>query len=315
MVRIKFFSTVEFLKIFIGTFGAIWTFLESGERFMGVIVIADKGWLYYLGILLLSTALSVGYAKYAALRNTNYLIIDLSKKIQDKMKSLNRRHKMMMVDQSYFKLLFVYWRIESELEKGKMVDGGHFALPAKTAFDYIIYVFSSLLNRLRNTDEFITLSNIDFWERVIKTRNTFLTDNLRAVERNVIIKRIVLVDRRVLDSKKFSQEREKINYVARGIYERYRRNTVNFERMDWFFYVSDQYDLDNQAPVPYAIMYNKASNEHLAVLPRFSETIEEDSQIEFHFSQRKNDDNILPYVHRYNETNAQKTNLYSIPDF
>lgn len=306
---------LETLKVFIGIFSAIWTFLECGDKF-GVITISQRDLSYFMGIVAVSMGFSIANALFVASRLANYQVIELSERVINKLKRLQKRVNLMIADRSYFKLIFADWRIETELEKSKMTDGGHFTLPAKSSFNYIIYVFSCILNRLRHSDEYITLSNIDFWAQVLRIGNNFLTDNLRAIERRVTIRRIILVDRNVLESfQSPNLEKDRIRFVVSTLYNKYQRNTAIFEGVEWYFYISDNYPSENHPPVPYAIMYNKILEEYLAVLPRITGDQANDDSVELHFSQRKNDDNITPFILRVNELLSHKTALYSIPGF
>lgn len=170
--------------------------------------------------------------------------------------------------ESYYRLLFFVWRLEVELKKTESINGGVISLPAISAFDYMTFVFSNIMRGLSEGDEYVTTSCVEFWHRVKQGDGAFLDQNMKAALQGVVVNRVILVDARAFDESHQQQEyKKKLEGVVRYFYEKQKAHPEEFELMNHFFVLSEEYEEEAKSPVPYAIVTNPDLKEYMAILP------------------------------------------------
>lgn len=309
-IRLKQLITLSFVS-----FGIIWGFFEAG-LVLQVIAISDQGApVYYFGLIAFSIFISIIIAWYTEWRSQRVNKTELAEGVKVKLNKLVKRFRQMIADGSYFKLIYLDWRMQVEWDKTQLAGASRYILDAEDVADYILSATYNILNRLGKSDEYITLSNIDFWGH-IRNDLRFFNANIDAVNRqNVHIKRIVLVDIKALEGRAPGDEIKRIREIVKILHEEYQRNTSAFEsgKMDWHFYISENYKPDHDISVPYAIITNKISGECLAILPKKKEE-KTKPKIEMYFSENKLDENISSYLADF-ERIAKAPRLIDIPTF
>jgi nucleoside 2-deoxyribosyltransferase len=93
------------------------------------------------------------------------------------------------------------WRIERALEQITSIQQKNWGLDAKQPPAYIAFIFEGVMELLERNEEYCTLSNLNFWSQNGVGDSSFLQENVKAVCRGAIIKRVILIDRKSWDSK------------------------------------------------------------------------------------------------------------------
>ncbi len=313
-MRFSSLITSQTGKVFLFAFSSFWMFLEFGERYQLVDVNVPE-LIVGTGVLGLSLFIALVSAFLIEKKQQNRQIENLWKQMSARSVALRQTYEALMAEKSYFKLLFLDWRLQSELEKSRITSGGFILLPAKKAFDYTIYVFSSLMNRLQTTDSYMTISNLKFWSRVRFGEGHFLNENLRASDRGVVIRRIIIINEETLLLRNASPEWEELCSFVGRLYQFYGSNPRPFQGIEWLFFVSNNYEIDCCAPVPYAVLTNAPFNEHMALLPVIAQNENEESQIKVYFSAQKDDLEINRLIDRYDGLYRQRSRHFDIQSF
>ncbi|WP_160112014.1 hypothetical protein [Aquimarina sp. AU58] len=296
---------------FIFTFGILWGFLESMIVF-GVMNLEKGGGKYFITLLLFSLFLSIINWYYDKLTQDRELSTLLNN-IKIRTSSISRHSKRFHSDGSYYKLLFLDWRIETELKKIRKLHGGHFQIEGRKPFDNLIYVFRSVITKLQEGDVYRTLSCIDFWEHVRLERNFFLTENLEAAKRGVTIKRILIIDKELFKSKIRSDDRRILEDVVRGIYEKAINSKGYFDKMELKFFYSDNYTKDISYPVPYALITNDNFDDYMALLPTFNQ-FRDSPFLDIYFTHDKTNTHFITHDRRFEDLWGRNKGLYTLEE-
>jgi hypothetical protein len=88
------------------------------------------------------------------------------------------------------------WRISRARADIKCIENAEWEFEAKTSSSYVSYVLTELLKAMRDYEEFLTVSNIEFWASEAVGNAAFLNANIDAAHRGVDVKRLLLVDKK-----------------------------------------------------------------------------------------------------------------------
>ena len=178
----------------------------------------------------------------------------------------------------YYKLILADWRLATEASKFDDLHRGLWTLFAHETYDYFLYVFTQIVNGLRDEDEYVTLSKLEFWlkdrdDEDLKARlarslegsgaaahsaektapTSFLTANIRAHLRGVRIRRIIVVDSNLFGASTVAEEG--LEDLCRLVthFDKVSRQFPHSKLLTQF-YVSDDYKKDCGADAPYALI-------------------------------------------------------------
>ena len=308
---------VFFIGIFSGTFILVWAYLEPILTLLGINLQGhNKGGIYLMVMFVFCIFVAMVIAWNRAWKAKQPEAVLLAEKVRFKLKKLDGRIAKLVSGGSYFKLIYLDWRMQVELEKTQLADAGRHTLTAEDIDDYIISATYNILKRLGKNDEYVTFSNIDFW-RHIHSNLHFLISNIEAVStQGVRINRILLVDKKVLEGQAFPEEKEQIRQVVKILNDEYQKNLEAFQpgKMDWHFYLGDNFKPALDISMPYAIISNKISGECLAILPKRRKE-KEKPRIEMYFSENAEDENISAYLNDFKRIAKETASLMDIPRF
>jgi hypothetical protein len=259
-IRKKTF-TISFLVTVVGIFLSLFGFIEAAEYFH-VLEIKQKNLMFFMGMVVAAFLLGMLH-NIILIRKLK--LISLQEKIQEVDKSLSRLKVSVTNiknEGNYYKLIYLSWILKNEYEKSRFKDitgedSKIYSITAQRPINYIISIIQGIMNRLSSHDVFMTISNLQFWEHITEDK-TFLEANITAVKENgVKIDRIVLLDKRVLFLPNSEKEKANLRSTVAALRDFYLLHKEAFtDKLLWQFYVSDNYDFDNEKPVPYAIITN-----------------------------------------------------------
>jgi len=296
---------------FIATFSLLWTFLESLDSFHVLTLPEKRGVEYYL--LLSGFCLIVAIVNYilGEFNRKNIKLLKFKRTALGRTFSIKRHLNRFVVEGSYFKLLYLDWRLEVELKKIRSLIGEHIQIEGRKPVDNITYIFRSILMKLQVGDEYITVSCLDFWENVQLHKGFFLTENIEAAKRGVKIKRVIVIDRRWLKRKGFESQFDKLKLFVNGLFDKYEDDPDNFSKMELFFYASDNYEQDASYPAPYAMITNDYYQDYMALLPKLK-NFDDTPYIDLFFTQDKNNPHFVSHYKRFEDLYNKRVNKYNL---
>jgi hypothetical protein len=202
---------------------------------------------------------------------TNWLYADVTDILSKMTAQAGDFHK----SDNYFKLMLAHFRVQTEGNKFKKISEAHdsyWSLRALNMWDYFIYVFRAIFRELSTSDEYLTVSVIDFWakdkpsteishEQVdigpFDSQNLFETNYFKCVSQNVRSKRVILVNKDRAKRGKLHPMSEDGEY-----YEDYLKTLRTFtsvdtnERFQNYFYVAEESEYKDllREDVPFALV-------------------------------------------------------------
>ena len=269
--------TKKFFKQ-LGVFGAssfgilvvIWSVTEVldyfGQQPFGDSEFRNKYGIYILLLILFAIVIGAYLQQRFFGQPDDYKAIwaRIKAKKQEKNGLINR----VRAEQNYYKLLLIDWRLEIENKKYTQITSGRWTLEAHQPPSYLRYVLSEVVKILGPEDEYITLSNLDFWSKKSFGDSQFLDLNLNAIERGVKIYRIILFDGKIMqEPNKYPDQLRTIKEVITEFLEKKKIERDKMSQMDLSFYPSSDYKQDSKAPVPYALVNNKEKKAYMTILP------------------------------------------------
>jgi hypothetical protein len=87
------------------------------------------------------------------------------------------------------------WKIGRARDQIENIRSRKWEIAALSPTGYVAFIFESLMNMLAKDDEYLTITNINFWSHNTLGRSAFLDANISASSRDVIIRRVFIVDR------------------------------------------------------------------------------------------------------------------------
>ena len=268
----QFVAAVSILALFIGLHDDLSKFLPEGVQ----------GFYWFISALVGGLVITLVYYFLYMRRKENLQVKKQIQHVRKHMNELQGRCIEVEKTKSYYRLMFFHWRLEVELRKTSHLQGGVLDLPAIAPFHYMVYVFSNLVMRLQQGDEYVTVSNVDFWHSVLRSDGAFMDQNMKAANRGVVVNRVVMVDERILDDDELGTELNKLKQVVRYFNKKQKSNPREFRLMKHYFVLVKDYSNMIYNRVPYAIVTNSSLDKYMAILPSlYSESYKSMLKIEF----------------------------------
>lgn len=305
-------STQEIGKRFVAAFSLFWLFLESLNSF-GLISLTSRGATYYLLLTVASLLTAVVNYYIGVFNKKNIRLYKYKRAATVRVNSIKRHAARFLSEGSYFKLLFLDWRLQVELIKIRNLTGEHIQIEGRQPIDNITYIFRSILTKLQAGDEYITVSCIDFWEHVKLHRGFFLTENVEAAKRGVKIRRVIVIESAWLNKVSHESQFNRLKTLVDNLYEKYEDDPDNFVKMELLFFVSENYEKDAAYPVPYAMITNDTHNDYMALLPRLHD-YKESPFIDIYFTQDKNNPHFITHTRRFEDLYNKKSNKFTLQE-
>lgn len=250
--------------------------------------------------------------------NKNESLIRLNDQVNDAMTLLLSEYNKIISSNYAFSKKMILWRIEQEHIKFEGVAKGFLSLRALPENSYFRYIFKSILEKLHKGDEYITLSNIEFWHNQVIDGDTFLNLNISKAKEGVLIKRIILVDSKIFDDSEENPRlisdrnnlikivdtfKTKLNYSRPEI-----KDIIDRKQLMTYFFISTTYDreekdmLNSEKKLPYALIRNDKQNDAMAIVPTNFGISNHVPIISFHFFSDQNENSeFLYYSQKYKE--------------
>ncbi len=105
-----------------------------------------------------------------------------------------------------FEVPIMKWRFDREHAKFRNIDNGHWTALADETYSYVRYVFMQILGTLKKGDEYYTVTNIEFWRQGTYGVEEFINSNSDALAKGVEIRRIMLLEEHMLNTKYYRDE-------------------------------------------------------------------------------------------------------------
>jgi len=302
----------KLITLFIATSSIIWGFVESLDAF-GLISVAGRELKHYL-LLVLACILISFLINYLTL-NFWYKRIVQDEKLKTnlkKIKKLKKITKSVAFEGHYHKAMFIEWRVNTLLEKIKKISAGHITLDAKNSYDYIIYIFGSIIKQLNPGDTYLALSNLDFWTRIDFNSGVFLSENAKALARGVCFRRIIIVDESTIyDENKAVQRQELCRIVncLRIWAHKYPKEFSAF--IEFTFFLSNNYAEQSRYPVPYAILVNNKHSDFMTIIPQLH-TYSQTPTIDIYFTHSEADLHYTRHLNRFEDFSKISEKKYDL---
>jgi hypothetical protein len=121
-------------------------------------------------------------------------LLDHINTILSNLVNLNRNEKRLM-------LSVMVDRLENDAKVFAQIGGQHtYIKELEKVKSPIQKIFESFIDNLKKGDEYITISNLDFWSyKTLSHMMQFADSNVTAAERGVSIKRVIVIDKKIQD--------------------------------------------------------------------------------------------------------------------
>ncbi|MCB9232311.1 MAG: hypothetical protein H6581_11650 [Bacteroidia bacterium] len=308
------YSKIKFPVItFFAVYSVIWGFLETGDYF-GVISLQGRGLKAHFGFILISLIFTILVSILDKAKKekskTQILHLDLLEQLKDITKEING----IFSEENPYKLKLIQWRLKTELNKLKNIRAGNWILESLSTYSYLRYIFGSVLMTLEMGDEYITLSNLEFWSKDNVGDNEFLDYNLRAVKDGVVIKRIIIINPQILRSKGRNKEKNELKLLVKDFMSKKDQNS-EFSKMSLFFYLSPNSVEDLKEPVPFALIKNRDRTIFLKILPNLNKQNGRKPSVQISFANDDRESGYSSLLSRYLTIEKDRNNLFSLKDF
>lgn len=255
--KINWLKVFAFWGIATAVVQNVWAYFETAEHF-------KSNHIYFvLGCLIVTVLISflmAGIEKISKPKTKNE-IADYLNDIKETVTKLDKEGQ-------EFELKMIKWRMGVEAAKAKNIQSGVWSLQALQTYEYVRYICGSILNNLVQGDEYITLSNLNFWYKDKYGGTDFMATNIAAAKRGVSIKRIIILDNDILlNPKNYHAEISALKELIPSLNAQIIRNPEAAKHISMYFYLSKNYESDARPPVPYAIITNKDKTRYMAVIP------------------------------------------------
>src|SRR3989442_7407633 len=102
------------------------------------------------------------------------------------------------------------WRIRRLREQLESIRQGTWNIAAKSPTAFVAFMFEEIMEMLSSGDEYFTVTNLNFWSDKAVGESAFLSANVEAARRGVVIKRGFLIDRKQWNQKLFGGDLKKV---------------------------------------------------------------------------------------------------------
>jgi len=257
--KINWFQLFSIWAIFVSTVQIAWTLIYETENLL------QQNHKFFLVICFIVAMLTY-FGKEYIFHNLTQTRIKY--KIYDQLNSIKKIVKSLDKEGKDFELKLLNWRIGVESTKAKNIASGAWNLNALQTYEFVRYVFGSVLKHLEEGDEYITLSNLNFWHRDKYGGTDFMASNITAAAMGVKIRRIIIVDSDILSHPElYREEILALKELVPEIKSQLIRNPKSAMNISMYFYESRNYQHDARPPVPFALIVNKDKSKYMAVLP------------------------------------------------
>ena len=176
-----------------------------------------------------------------------------------------------VTESTYFKQKMIDWRLEREAIKQNEINEGNWTIWLLKEDYYLRYIFGGVLSCLDAGDCYSTISNLDFWASLGVDIDKFLKNNIDALEKGVEINRLILIKKQIFELSVNQYGNDGVQTLIK-IIDRFKdirkRNKKQFNKMKLYFLISDDYKDDmGNSPSPFAIIENKAKDDHAIITP------------------------------------------------
>lgn len=193
-------------------------------------------------------------------------------KINQEIKEIKRIIKKLHEKDDEYALSLFLWRIRVEKEKLKEIDIGKWSPRALKTYDYIRYIFGSVLSILSKGDTYNTLSNLNFWSEDKMGGSNFMEMNTAACDKGVNIQRIIVLDNSIFNQPKLHKEEiNKLEKLIQEINIAIEGSPKSYSNIENHFFISSNYKKDGSFPVPYALITNDNNDQYISIKPIFPE--------------------------------------------
>jgi len=271
--------------VFVGIATTLWLFCVILERLEIMTFSADHPtWSYVASILIccMLTAIVVFWSYYL---NRPLVFSQSYKKVRSNLYRIDDYTRNFRKEKSYFKMMFIDWRMQTESRKLGKVNAGKITVEAKQVYDYGLYVFRSIISLLQEGDEYIGLCDMKFWWSVDFGSGYFMPENLKATNRGVKIKRIIIVKHTEVFGHDKMDERNEIIRVATHLKELAKSNESEFYQMETFFYLHDDAAYRSSYPTSFALIQSPKHNDYLVMEPELENEVY-DNSVDMYFSSK-----------------------------
>lgn len=221
----------------------------------------------------------------------------LGKDKQNRLGELQRMRIRLLKEDLYFRRLIFDWRMEAEADRAESIVGGNTVLKCRSQYLSMVYYFRKILRTLQKGDYFKTLSSLKFWSASGLDGSGFVKANIRALEAGVDVKRVIVLDKRIVDLKKgrfkpktphekryFAGELDKLVRLLGRLTRMQKEHGSAFDNMEFTFYLASNYDEDFKSEVPLAIVGNESRKDMMAIKASFDETSGEPKELTIKYS-------------------------------
>lgn len=199
-------------------------------------------------------------------RDKNSLSIRMLKESYFQAQELLRR--MVEKEELDFEIPILKWRIETEYEKYSDIRSGNWEIIADDNYPYMRLVFRKLMETLEEGDEYFTVTNYKFWSKGKYNVSEFFDQNKIAVEKGIAVKRVMLLDVKLLELEDIRQQLHEIieKFIEKGI-----------GKLITFRVYEAPPESDAFKHVPYAVIRRKkqsngrTKDRYLTIMPTLSE--------------------------------------------
>ncbi|PKV52555.1 hypothetical protein ATE84_4675 [Aquimarina sp. MAR_2010_214] len=301
--NIKWINILAFWGILNAILEIIWLYYETGNYFK------SNHYIFLLVSVITAVAVYViiEIIRQKSIKNKfTYEIRNTLHELESLVRSFDKKN-------AYFPLLLINWRLKIELSKVNKIKGGEWNLNALKTYEYLRNVFGSIISLLNKGDEYITLSNLDFWSEDRYGATDFVTSNLDAAKKGVIIKRIIIIDEKIIETpQSYPDELSSLLKIIKELKRKIGNRREDARNMQTYFYLSKNYDDDARPPVPFAIIYDKTEDRYISMLPSNLITKKENPYVSIKLKDPQNDHDVRASKDRFHDIYSKTTELMSI---
>lgn len=301
--NVKWVNILAFWGILNMVFQNGWLYFETENYFK------DKHYIFLLSSVIIAVLLymTIEIIRQKSFKNKfTYEIRDTLHEIEILVKSFDKKN-------AYFPLLLINWRLKIELSKINKIKGGEWNLNALKTYEYLRNVFSSIISLLNKGDEYITLSNIDFWSEDKYGATDFISSNLDAAKKGVKIKRIIIIDKKIIETPQSHQNKLiTLLKLIQELKQKIRNRREDASNMRTSFYLSKNYKNDAAPPVPFAIIYDQTEDRYISMLPSNLVAKERNPSVSVILKGPQNSHDVRTNKDRFHDIYSKDTELLSI---
>jgi hypothetical protein len=154
-----------------------------------------------------------------------------------------------------YELNVLEWISESAASGSKHIGSDVYTIPVPKPSRRVRDIFGALLRRMREHDNYHSLSTLSFWEKEHGKETSFLDENLYAVKNEVKIERIILIDEDLFRwPDRHRRQLKLLQKLTHELLDRRKKDAINFGRIKTCFHITDQ--ISDYALAPCAFFFD-----------------------------------------------------------